>query len=158
LNRVRGDDPGSDTARYRLVSRWPLVVDQSTAWQRIGESLRSGDPMPWWRSLRAEGGLDGIRMTVHSGLGYRVRVQATGIAEGDRRLDFRVSGDIVGVGSVQSEGRGLLISMDVLTTRPWMNRSARLLGPVFALGHRLVMWRGRRRFNGWLSRTRPGLD
>lgn len=143
-------DRGSDTVRYRFASTWPLVLDGATAWGRIAVSLRSGDPIPWWRSLRATGGLDGVRMTVRSVLGYRIRVVADQIVESEHRLDFRLSGDVSGRGSVVGDGP-LVVWMEVRLVPRWMNLLEPAMSPAFRAAHRVVMWRGRRRFNRWLA-------
>lgn len=126
------------------------MVDSDTAWHRIEESLRSPDPIPWWPALRATGASDGVRMTVRSVFGYRVRAHAHDIVERRTRLEFRLAGDIAGQGSIE-RGDGLVIRMDVRLTKRWMAVLHPVLRPAFVLAHDAVMRRGCRRFNRWLA-------
>lgn len=90
-------------------------------------------------------------LDVRSPVGYRLRITVT-IAEVEPgRLIAAVSdGDLAGSGSVRlaadEDGDETIVRIrwSVATTRPWMNRTAPVLAPVFRLAHALVMRRGER--------------
>jgi hypothetical protein len=141
-------------AEYSFLTTWLLESPREPVW----EALHDQEAWPsWWRGVevaeevsRPPGGADVgtvSRMVWRSLLPYRVEFEIlTTRVERPTLLEGRASGALAGVGRwrlYEQEGvTAVLYEWDVLTTKPWMNRLAPLLRPVFEWNHDWVMTRG----------------
>jgi uncharacterized protein YndB with AHSA1/START domain len=141
-------------AEYTFLTTWLLDSPREPVW----DALHDQEAWPqWWRGVevaeelsRPPGGEDVgtvSRMVWRSLLPYRVEFEIlTTRVERPALLEGRASGDLAGVGRwrlYEQEGvTAVLYEWNVGTTRPWMNRLAPLLRPVFEWNHDWVMARG----------------
>lgn len=150
-----------DPRTYAFVSRWTVPASCAECWALLERGLRPG-PLPWWPAVRveaaprppAEGGV--VDLTVHSPVGYRLRVGLTLTEVTPPHVIAATSaGDLVGRGvlalSDGSAGALLTWTWEVEVRRPWMRRASPALRPVFEAAHRTVMRRGERGFARLLS-------
>lgn len=143
---------------YSLRSRWVLPVGRGELWDALLSQLESGDPLPWWGSVRAVGTTpDTIDLRADTALGYRLgfTVSDLELARPDH-LTFSADGDLRGravVRFVPAPGSTtiLLIEWDVVATRAWMRSVDPLARPLFVISHALLMRRGERRLAAWLQ-------
>ncbi|WP_293786212.1 hypothetical protein [uncultured Aeromicrobium sp.] len=145
-------------APYAFCSRWDLPIDRERLWGVVEASLRADDPLPWWDRVHVRGrDGDTLRVTAHSGLGYRLHFTVDELRlRPPEQMTFRSTGDLVGTADLRFVPVGrdrtlLLIDWHVEVARPWMRRADVLLRPVFIAAHAAVMRRGERRLRRWLS-------
>ncbi len=142
-------------AHYVLRSRWDLPAAPERVWELIAAWMRGARP-GLWRGVRLETPLtapapgSATRLVVRSPFGYRLRIalRLTEVEQA-RRLGAQSTGDLIGTGmltivGVDRQRCRVDIRWEVATVRPWMNRSAAVLSPLFVAAHRLVMARGAR--------------
>ncbi|GAC1603365.1 MAG: SRPBCC family protein [Candidatus Saccharimonadales bacterium] len=136
---------------YHFISCWHIAASLETVW---GALIDPAAWPRWWPGLQAShhaespAGGPGDRADfiwrAPSGYGLHLSTATTSLQE-FRRLDFTASGDLAGTGSctlTPGPSITVIIRWDVATTKPWMNRFAWLLRPVFALNHRQLMSAG----------------
>jgi uncharacterized protein YndB with AHSA1/START domain len=141
-------------ADYNFLTTWLLESPREPVWDVLHD--QAAWPQ-WWRGVevaeevsRPPGGEDvgTVSRTVwRSLLPYRVEFEVlTTRVERPTLLEGRAKGDLVGTGRwrlYEQEGiTAVLYEWNVATTRPWMNRLAPLLRPVFEWNHDWVMARG----------------
>lgn len=139
---------------YSFLTTWLLEAPREPIWEAIHDQERWPS---WWRGVevaeevsRPAGGDDVgtvSRMVWRSLLPYRVEFQIeTTRVEPQTLLEGRATGELAGVGRwrfYEQDGvTAVLYEWDVQTTKPWMNRLAPLLRPVFEWNHDWVMARG----------------
>ena len=115
---------------------------------RPGRSLWPGVSVPDPPERIEPGAL--LTFRVRSRLGYvlRMRLRITDVQSGIR-IAAASTGDLEGHGSIELQPEGpsdtlITIRWQVATRRPWMNRTARVLRPVFEAAHARVMRDGER--------------
>ncbi len=141
-------------ADYSFLTTWLLDSPREPVWEAIHD--QAGWP-GWWRGVevaeevsRPPGGGDVgtvSRMVWRSLLPYRVEFEVlTTAVEHPGLMEGRATGDLEGTGRwrlLEQDGvTAVLYEWDVATTKPWMNRMAPLLRPVFEWNHDWVMARG----------------
>ncbi|GAA1931586.1 hypothetical protein GCM10009775_24620 [Microbacterium aoyamense] len=143
-------------AAYSFVSRWRVGASADRCWSEIERMLAPGAGPSWWRGVtlvETPSALEaGERMTlaVRSPLGYRLRVRLAivDVVPGVR-IVAASDGDLRGAGSIEvvpggADAASIVFHWDVATERPWMNRTAFVLRPVFERAHASVMRAGER--------------
>ena len=144
---------------YSFLSRWELPVSASRAWEeveRLVTASGTGAQVTWWRAVRvarpARTLADGehLDLVVRSPVGYRLRVRLlVDRVEPPHLLTATSVGDLDGRGRLRitpvgDEASVVEIHWHVATRRPWMNRTAWLLRPIFRRAHAHVMRAGER--------------
>lgn len=142
-------------AAYTFTSRWTVPAPPDRCWSAMIRMLRPGAPS-WWPGVRVFAAPDALEtgavvvLGVRSPLGYRLRVRLVvdDVEEG-RTVAASSTGDLRGTGRIAftSVGEGaasVVVDWDVETERPWMNATAPVLRPLFALAHGFVMRAGER--------------
>ena len=142
---------------YAFRSRWALPVRRDVLWDALLAQLESGDPLPWWGSVRAIGQAeDELRLEADTGIGYRLRFTVADLRiDRPEQLRFSADGDLRGRAVVRFVPalRGttvLLIDWNVVATRRWMRWVDPLARPLFVASHAMMMRRGERRLAAWL--------
>lgn len=139
--------------RYSFLTTWLLQSAREPVWDAIYDE--AGWP-EWWRGVEVAeelrpGDERGVgtksRMVWRSFLPYRVEFEVTATKiERFSLMEGQAVGDLEGVGRwrlYEQDGvTAVLYEWDVATTKPWMNRMAPLLRPVFEWNHDWVMRRG----------------
>lgn len=142
-----------DGPRYSFLTTWLLQSPREPVWDAIYDE--AGWP-EWWRGVEVAeelrpGDQHGVgtksRMVWRSFLPYRVEFEVTATKiERLSLMEGQAVGDLEGVGRwrlYEQDGvTAVLYEWDVATTKPWMNRLAPLLRPVFEWNHDWVMRRG----------------
>jgi uncharacterized protein YndB with AHSA1/START domain len=141
-------------AEYAFLTTWLLESPRQPVWEAIHDQARWPQ---WWRGVEVaeelsrppDGGDIGTvaRMVWRSLLPYRVEFEVTTTrVEHPHLLEGRAVGGLEGVGRwrlyEQAGVTAVLYEWNVRTTKPWMNRLAPLLRPVFEWNHDWVMARG----------------
>ncbi|MEZ5076257.1 MAG: SRPBCC family protein [Solirubrobacterales bacterium] len=140
-------------SEYAFLTTWLLEVPRDEVWETIHDQARWPE---WWHGVEEAvelrpGDADGVgtvsRMVWKSALPYRVRFEVTTTrVEYPELMEGQAVGELEGVGRwrLYEEGgvTAVLYEWNVATTRPWMNRLAPLLRPVFEWNHDWVMARG----------------
>jgi hypothetical protein len=140
-------------ARYSFLTTWLLQSPREPVWDAIYDEAAWPE---WWRGVEVaeelrpgdELGVGTIsRMVWRSLLPYRVEFEVTATKiERPSLMEGQATGDFEGVGRwrlYEQDGvTAVLYEWDVATTKPWMNRMAPLLRPVFEWNHDWVMRRG----------------
>ena len=140
-------------ADYAFLTTWLLDAPRERVWAAIHDQASWPS---WWRGVEEAvelrpGDADGVgsvsRMVWKSALPYRVSFEVTTTrVEFPTVLEGQAAGELDGVGRwrlYEQEGvTAVLYEWNVATTRPWMNRLAPLLRPVFEWNHDWVMARG----------------
>jgi hypothetical protein len=142
-------------ADYAFLTTWLLESPRQPVWEAIHDQQRWPE---WWRGVESvvelePGGevVDGVgtvsRMVWKSLLPYRICFEVTTTrVEHPALMEGRAVGELEGTGRwrlYEQDGiTAVLYEWNVATTRPWMNRLAPLLRPVFEWNHDWVMARG----------------
>ena len=141
-------------AEYAFLTTWLLDSPRQPVWEAIHDQERWPQ---WWRGVEeaeelsrpSEGEDVGTvsRMVWKSALPYRVEFEVETIrVERPTLLEGHATGELEGTGRwrfYEQDGvTAVLYEWNVATTRPWMNRMAPLLRPVFEWNHDWVMARG----------------
>lgn len=140
-------------ARYSFLTTWLLRSPREPVFEAIYDEA---DWPRWWRGvevaeeLRAgdELGVGTVsRMVWRGPLPYRVEFEVTATRiERPSLMEGEAVGDLEGTGRwrlFEQDGvTAVIYEWDVSTTRPWMNRLAPILRPVFEWNHDRVMRRG----------------
>lgn len=140
-------------AEYSFLTTWLLESPRPAVWEAIHDQARWPQ---WWRGVEEAvevrpGDSDGVgavsRMAWKSFLPYRVRFEVTTTrVEYPDLMEGQAVGELEGVGRWRLYEQGavtaVLYEWNVATTKPWMNRLAPLLRPVFEWNHDWVMARG----------------
>lgn len=145
-------------ATYDFASTWLIECSRTQLWATLEEFLATDDPMPWWSAVRVQAHHgESIDLVTDSGFGYKLAftVYDLCLARPDS-MRFRATGDLVGTAHLDFYDRGLDrsqldIGWHVEVTRRWMRISEPVLRPFFIVAHSLMMRRGERRLNIWLS-------
>ena len=138
---------------YAFLSTWLLESRREPVWEAVHDQARWPE---WWRGVEVaeevSPGTDGdlgtvARMVWRSLLPYRVEFEVTTTrVEPLQLLEGHAVGELEGVGRWRFYEQGgvtaVLYEWNVATTKPWMNRLAPLLRPVFEWNHDWVMARG----------------
>lgn len=144
------------TYDYRFVTHWLVPQRADRVWELMAESLRAGDPVPWWGMVHTRShDADSVWLRTDSGLGYRLNFRIYELREhAGHRLTFRADGDVAGIGNIAftSMGPQCVVSIDwrVSLHKAWMRRWQWVLRPVFVSAHALVMIIGARRLKEWV--------
>jgi hypothetical protein len=139
--------------QYSFLTTWLLRSPREPVFACLYD--QAGWP-EWWRGVEVaeelrpgdESGVGTIsRMVWRSFLPYRVEFEVTATKiERPALMEGQAVGDLEGVGRwrlYEQDGvTAVLYEWNVATTKPWMNRSAPLLRPVFEWNHDWVMRRG----------------
>lgn len=139
--------------RYSFLTTWLLQSPREPVWDAIYDEATWPE---WWRGVEVAEELRpgdelGVgtksRMVWRSFLPYRVEFEVTATKiERLSLMEGQAVGDLEGVGRwrlYEQDGvTAVLYEWDVATTKPWMNRMAPLLRPVFERNHDWVMRRG----------------
>lgn len=149
---------------YSFRSTWRINAPKQLVEQKI-ENIESWPD--WWQGVESAtihhknshyiGSRAGI--TWKAPLGYRLRltITITDHAPG-QLLHFTSAGDLDGYGSwsfkEKSSRTDMVIIWEVRTTKPWMNRLAFILKPLFIRGHHTVMKNGEKSLRALLE-TNP---
>ncbi|HVY95710.1 MAG TPA: SRPBCC family protein [Solirubrobacterales bacterium] len=142
-----------DGPRYSFLTTWLLRSPREPVWDAIHDEAAWPE---WWRGVEVAEELRpgdelGVgtksRMVWRSWLPYRVEFEVTATrVEPFSLMEGQAVGDLEGVGRwrlYEQDGvTAVLYEWDVATTKPWMNRMAPLLRPVFEWNHDWVMRRG----------------
>ena len=139
---------------YSFLTTWLLDSPREPVW----EAIHDQENWPrWWRGVelaeevsRPPGGADVgtvSRMVWRSLLPYRVEFEVTATKiERFSLMEGQAVGDLEGIGRwrlYEQDGvTAVLYEWDVVTNKPWMNRMAPILRPVFEWNHDWVMRRG----------------
>ncbi len=140
-------------SEYSFLTTWLLESPRQPVWEAIHDQERWPE---WWRGVEeaeelepgAEGDVGSVsRLVWKSFLPYRVEFEVTTTrVEHPHLLEGHARGELEGIGRwrlYEQEGvTAVLYEWDVSTTKPWMNRLAPLLRPVFEWNHDWVMARG----------------
>jgi hypothetical protein len=141
-------------AEYGFLTTWLLESPRQPVWEAIHDQAAWPE---WWRGVEeaaevsrpADGSDVGTvsRMVWRSWLPYGVRFEVTTTrVEPPHLLEGHAAGDLEGVGRWRFYEQGgvtaVLYEWNVITNKPWMNRFAPLLRPVFEWNHDWVMARG----------------
>lgn len=136
-----------------MSSEWRLDAPLNRVW----DALCAVERWPgWWRSVRRVEPLKAgdeksigaaNRFTWATALPYDLAFVVTVVdVQPMRRIEAHATGELEGTGIwTLSHANGLTIACydwQVDVTKPWMRRFARLLTPVFAWNHGVVMRRG----------------
>lgn len=148
---------------YRFRSVWDVAEPPDRLWGTLEQLLTEPDPLPWWDAVRVVANRgEEIDLVARSAFGYRLRFTVYDLdLEPREHMRFRSRGDLTGSALLafapgEADRTRLTIDWHVDATVRWMQRSERLLRPVFVLAHGMIMRSGRRRLNRWLSqRGRP---
>ncbi len=138
---------------YSFLSTWLLESPREPVWEAVHDQARWPE---WWRGVEVaeevSPGIEGdvgtvARMVWRSLLPYRVEFEVTTTrVEPLQLLEGDAAGELEGVGRWRFYEEGgvtaVLYEWNVATTKPWMNRLAPLLRPVFEWNHDWVMARG----------------
>ncbi|HEY5442822.1 MAG TPA: hypothetical protein VIJ68_04750 [Candidatus Saccharimonadales bacterium] len=140
---------------YVFHSTWKLAAPKAAVWQALAAQPFSWDA--WWpqlsdvRDMRYIKGLSGTSFscTWWAPTGYRLKSDvAIGKVVSDQEVILHADGDLRGSVSCRlSESNGqtkIDIDWRVETTKPWMNRLAFALRPIFVWSHHAVMRSGER--------------
>lgn len=149
---------------YHFVSTWRLNAPIDQVWA----ALTNPTQWPkWWSGLKsinhttdqANGIGTKSQLIWRAPFGYRLSFETT-ITEArpPALLAFTAVGDLVGQGRCQLTTPKpnltiVTITWDVATTKPWMNRWAWFLRPIFTFNHRLLMSAGERGLARFLMST-----
>ena len=139
--------------RYSFLTTWLLQSPREPVWDAIYDEAAWPE---WWRGVEVAeelrpGDALGVgtksRMVWRSWLPYRVEFEVTATKiERFSLMEGQAVGDLEGIGRwrlYEQDGvTAVLYEWDVATTKPWMNRMAPLLRPVFEWNHDWVMRRG----------------
>ncbi len=153
-------------AEYAFVSRWRMPASAERVWAELERMITAPDSeavTTWWPAVTvarpalrfARGEM--LELLVRSPLGYRLRIRLVlREVSSPWLLTAESTGDLGGRGTVRIERRGdaasvIVIGWDVVTRRPWMNRTAWVLRPVFVRAHAHVMREGERGLRRRLS-------
>ena len=137
-------------ARHRVVSTWHVDAPVERVWDAI---LDYPNWPTWWRGFV---GVDRLRTGDESGVGTVLRQKWRSLlpytlafdleitrVERHRLLEGRASGPVDGsatwVFRPTSSGTEVTFTLDVRTTRPWMNLPVPFAGRVFAANFGAVM-------------------
>jgi Polyketide cyclase / dehydrase and lipid transport len=140
-------------SEYSFLTTWLLESPRQPVWEAIHDQQRWPE---WWRGveeseeLEPGGGGDVgsvSRLVWKSFLPYRVEFEVTTTrVERPHLLEGHARGELEGTGRwrlYEQEGvTAVLYEWNVSTTKPWMNRLAPLLRPLFEWNHDWVMARG----------------
>jgi hypothetical protein len=140
-------------ADYAFLTTWLLDSPRLPVWEAIHDQASWPS---WWRGVEEAvelrpGDEDGVgsisQMVWKSLLPYRVSFEVTTTrVERPSLMEGHAVGELEGVGRwrlYEQDGvTAVLYEWNVATTRPWMNRMAPLLRPVFEWNHDWVMARG----------------
>ncbi|BCX81969.1 hypothetical protein MIT9_P1551 [Methylomarinovum caldicuralii] len=139
--------------RYDLVTVWRLPASPARVWNVLAQA----QSWPrWWPEVEKVEILTpenpvgvGARHRHHwrTRLGYRLCFELEVLRlEPLRRVDTRVSGDLVGRGRCLLRGAGNMtvvrVDWHVHTTKAWMNRISALAKPAFVWNHSRLMASG----------------
>jgi hypothetical protein len=141
--------------RYALVTHWHLAAAIDLVWDAI---YRVEDWPRWWRFVKdvvvlREGDSEGVgairRFTWTSRLPYALTFEMRSSAvQRPTFMEGIASGELTGEGRwrLAPEGPTTRVRYEwtVMTTKPWMNLLAPLLGPAFRWNHGQVMAEGGR--------------
>lgn len=149
---------------YHFESIWLFSADKNTVWEAL---IDPANWPKWWSGLRAS------RVTNHHPAGPGSRIQLGWTApmgyqlnfslvlktiDAPNRTTFTAAGDLDGQGSCEvtahQSGTRVRIIWNVTTSKPWMNRFAILLKPLFSLNHFWLMRSGERGLRRYLSPKR----
>ena len=139
--------------QYSFLTTWLLKSPREQVWDVIYDEACWPE---WWRGVEVAeelrpGNALGIgtksRMVWRSWLPYRVEFEVTATKiEPFSLMEGQAVGDLEGIGRwrlYEQEGvTAVLYEWNVATTKPWMNRMAPVLRPVFEWNHDWVMRRG----------------
>jgi uncharacterized protein YndB with AHSA1/START domain len=140
-------------AAYRFLTTWCLAADVARVW----DAIEATEQWPeWWPGVKrvtelAPGneGRVGSRHSIawRSRLPYELEFEfRVDRVERPHLMEGTAEGELAGIGRWRLyEARGttaVLYEWNVDTTKPWMNRLAPLLRPVFAWNHDIVMRQG----------------
>lgn len=139
--------------QYSFLTTWLLASPREPVFEAIYDE--AGWP-EWWRGVEVaeelrpgnELGIGTVsRMVWRSLLPYRVEFEVTATkVERPSLMEGQAVGDLEGTGRwrlLEQDGvTAVLYEWNVATTKPWMNRMAPLLRPVFEWNHDWVMRRG----------------
>jgi uncharacterized protein YndB with AHSA1/START domain len=140
-------------SRYSFLTTWLLGSPREPVWDAIYDEAAWPE---WWRGVEVAeelrpGDALGVgtksRMAWRGPLPYRVEFEVTATKiERFSLMEGQAVGDLEGIGRwrlYEQDGvTAVLYEWDVATTKPWMNRMAPLLRPVFEWNHDWVMRRG----------------
>jgi uncharacterized protein YndB with AHSA1/START domain len=139
-------------AEYSFLTTWLLDAPREPVWEAVHDQARWPE---WWRGVeKAEEVLPGndgdvgtvSRMVWKSLLPYRVSFEVTTTRVEPNLIEGSAVGELEGTGRwrfYEQDGvTAVLYEWNVATTKPWMNRLAPLLRPVFEWNHDWVMARG----------------
>ena len=136
---------------YSFVTLWELDAPSSKVWDAIYHSERWPS---WWKGVEkveelrpssAPWGVGSLRrFTWKSRLPYRLTFDMTVLrVEPGGLIESAAEGELSGIGrwTLEPRGAGTRVRYDwnVRTTKPWMNRLAPVLRPLFHWNHDVVM-------------------
>lgn len=150
--------------RYHFSSRWVIKARQQAVWDILSDTHGWSS---WWggvTNVLTTGGRqpkadDHVSGTWHALAGYDLALELVmTVVQSPAVIAFTTTGDLDGEGrwslSETSDGTIIDIDWDVVTTKPWMNRLAPVLGPLFAFSHKRLMSQGERGLQRLVARSR----